>query len=126
MIAKRSDASFVFAQNARRGICVLGRAHEGAEGGGSHAGDFAEGAGEVALVGKAGGEADFGEGSFGREHSFTSGPDAEAMNIFADAFTDATAEDTGEMHGMDAGFLCQLVQSEAQAMLRLQFVEDAG
>src|SRR5215510_987034 len=66
-----------------------------AEGGGSHAGDSVEGAGEVALIGEANAEAEFGERHMGSEQAFICGADAQAMDMFADAFANAAAEDPG-------------------------------
>jgi len=90
---------------------------EGTQGSGSHASDSAERAGEVALIGKAGAKADFGERSARHEHALARCADAETMNEFADAFTDAAAEDAGEMDGVDTGFARELVEDKATAMV---------
>lgn len=101
-------------------------AEERAEGGGRLPGDFAERTGEVALVGEASLEADIGEGRVRGEHAFASRADAEAMDVFAEAFTDTPAKDAGEVHRMDAGFAGEFIEREPAAMLGLQLIEDAG
>lgn len=80
----------------------------------------------MALVGEAGLEAEVGEGRLRGEHAFAGGANAQAMDVFAEAFPDATAENAREMNGMDAGFASEFVEGEAAAMLGLQLVENAG
>jgi hypothetical protein len=48
------------------------------------------------------------------------------VEVFADAFANAAAEDTGKMNGMNPGFAGQFVESEPAAMFGLQFVQDAS
>src|SRR5690349_13381836 len=76
----------------------------GAEGGGGHAGDFAKGAGEMALIGEAGAKAELGERNVRGKQAFASGADAQAMDMLAYAFANAAAKHAREMDGMDAGF----------------------
>src|SRR5262252_665535 len=102
------------------------RTQGGAEGGRSHAGDFAKRAREMALIGEASGVADLGKRGVAIEHAFASGADAQAMDVLADAFADAAAKDAGEMNGMDAGLAGEFVEREAAAVLGLQLVQDAG
>ena len=80
---------------------------------GSLAGDLAEGAGEVGLIGEAQMEAEFGEGNFGVKEEWAGGADAEAAGIFADAFALKAAEDAGEVNGMDACFSAEIFESKA-------------
>ena len=47
----------------------------------------------MALIGEAGGEAELRERSLGLEHPFAGGADAKTMDVLADAFADAAAED---------------------------------
>lgn len=78
------------------------------------------------MVSEAGLKAYVGERRLGGEHAFASRADAEAMDVFAEAFADTAAEDAGEMHGMDAGFAGEFIEAEAAAMLGFELIEDAG
>ncbi len=99
---------------------------DGAESGGGHAGEFAEGAREVALVGEAGGEADFSERGVRREHAFASRANAQPMDVVGDTFAHTAAKDAGEVDRMDTGFASQFVEGEAATMLGLEFIENAS
>ena len=70
----------------------------------------------MALVGEAGRKADFRKRGVRIEHAFASAADAEAMDMVADAFTNAAVKNAREVHGMDAGFACKLVEGEPAAM----------
>jgi hypothetical protein len=80
----------------------------------------------VALIGEAGRKAEVRERGFGREHLFASGADAKPVDVFADAFANATSEDTRKMNGMNAGFAGQFFECEPSAMFGFQFVQDAS
>lgn len=80
----------------------------------------------MALIGEARGKAEVRERGFEREHLFASGADAKPVDVFTDAFSNAAAEDTRKMNGMNAGFAGQFVESEPAAMFGFQFVEDAS
>src|SRR5262249_44060088 len=98
---------------------------ERAESGGGHTGDSPEGACEVALIGEASAKTDFGERSVRREHALARCADAQAMDVLADAFADATAKNAGDVDRMDTGFTGEFIQSEPTAMLGLEFVQNA-
>ena len=84
----------------------------GAESGGCHTGNSAKGTGETALIGEAGCEADFRKRGIRIEQAFASGADVEAMDMLANAFADEAAKNARQVHGMDAGFPCELVEGE--------------
>lgn len=83
-----------------------------AEGLGSEAGDVAEGAGEVALVGETGEERDFGEREFQIEEKTASGAHAKAARVFADALAVKAAENAREMNRVNPGFGAEIVEAE--------------
>ena len=70
----------------------------------------------MALIGEAGCEADFRKRGVWIEHAFASGADAEAMDMVADAFTNRAAKNARQVHGMNAGFACELVEGKPAAM----------
>ena len=80
----------------------------------------------MALIGEAGRKAEVRERGFGREHLLASGADSKPVDVLADAFANAAAEDTRKMNRMNAGFAGEFVESEPAAVFGFQFVEDAS
>jgi hypothetical protein len=97
-----------------------------AEGVGRQAGDAAKLAGEVALVGEAGEQADFGERQFVIEQVSAGSANAQATGVFADAFALEATEDAREMYRMHTSSSAQIIERQARATFGVQFVQDAG
>src|SRR5215467_6270735 len=121
-----SRGSFLFGFAEQALAMASRRMEQGAKGGGGHAGEAAEGTDEVALIREAGRKTDLGKRSMRGEHAFAGRADAEPMDVFADAFPDTAAKDTGEMDGMDLGFASEFGEGEPPAMLGLHLIHDAG
>jgi len=83
-------------------------------------------AGEVALIGETGDQADFSEWQFPVEKITARDADAQAARVFADAFALEAAKDAGEMNGMHAGCGAEIIERQACATFGVQFFHYAG
>ena len=90
------------------------------------ASDVAEGAGEVALVGKANTQGDFSQRQIAIDQKARSGADAQAARVFADAFAMEASKDARKVDGMDTSFDAEIVEGELVCVFRVEFFEDPG
>jgi len=98
----------------------------GAEGVGGEAGDAAEVAGEVALVGKSKPQADFGKREIAVEQITAGFANTEAARIFADAFALESAKHARKVHRVNAGCGAEIVEREARTVFGTDSINYTG
>ncbi len=88
------------------------------------AGDAAEGAGEVALIGEAYAQADSRKRKLRIEEIPGGSADAQAVRVLADAFSLEAAEDPREVHRMNAGFGAEFIEGQSLRVFGVQLFDN--
>ena len=103
-----------------------GRPHDLAELLRTHSSEPFKNSCEMALIGEASVEADFGQRVFWRQHFFAGCLDSQATDVVANSVTFAFAEDPRQMYGVNASFRAEFREGKLLAMLGFDFVDHAA
>jgi hypothetical protein len=80
----------------------------------------------MALIGKTGGQSDFGDWNIGQKHWFACSANAQAMPVPSNTFASESAKNAGNVNGMDANVATQLLESQAFGVLLRRLIDDAA